>query len=101
MTTTALLLVAAAPARLWWLGLIAVATEAAAVGGWAMRRRHPPGWLAWHIRLMSASYVSFVTAALVVNWSSPLAWIVPTLVGTPLIARAAARAGAPRPRLIP
>jgi hypothetical protein len=105
MTSTAVGLVALAPGRLWWLGLVAAATEAAALGGWWVRRRHAPGWLGRHIRLMCGSYLSFVTAALVVNWASPLAWVLPTLVGTPLISRAsrgragpgsAARSGAAR-----
>jgi len=85
MTASALGLAAPAPGRLWWLGLIAVATEAAALAGWAVRRRHSSGWLGWHIRLMCGSYLSFVTAALVVNWANPLAWVLPTAVGTPLI----------------
>lgn len=92
MTTTALGLVALAPGRLWGLGLIAAATEAAALAGWRVRRRHAPGWLPRHIRLMCGSYLSFVTAALVVNWASPLAWVLPTLIGTPLINRAVTRA---------
>jgi hypothetical protein len=92
MTSTALALVALAPARLWWLAPVALATEAAAVAGWMVRRRHAAGWLPRHVRLMAGSYVSFVTAALVVNWSSPLAWILPTLIGTPLIEVAAKRA---------
>jgi hypothetical protein len=95
MTATALGLVALAPGRLWWLGLIAVATEAAALAGWAVRRRHPAGWLGWHIRLMCGSYLSFVTAALVVNWASPLAWVLPTTVGTPLIIRTVQRVAHP------
>ena len=45
-----------------------------------------------HVGLMAGSYVSLVTALLVVNWSNPLAWILPTVIGTPLIARATARA---------
>jgi len=85
MTASALGLAALAPGRLWWLGLSAVATEAAALAGWAVRRRHSSGWLGWHIRLMCGSYLSFVTAALVVNWANPLAWVLPTAVGTPLI----------------
>jgi len=92
MTTTALGLVALAPGQLWGLGLIAAATEAAALAGWRVRRRHAPGWLGKHIRLMCGSYLSFVTAALVVNWASPLAWVLPTLIGTPLINRAVTRA---------
>jgi len=127
----ALGLVALSPGRLWWLGLVAVATEAAALAGWAVRRRHPSGWLGWHIRLMCGSYLSFVTAALagwavrrrhpsgwlgwhirlmcgsylsfvtaalVVNWASPLAWVLPTAVGTPLIIRAVERATHPSTR---
>jgi hypothetical protein len=73
---------------LWWLGLIAAATWAAALGGWWMRRRQPRGWLQWHVSLMCGSYISLVTALLVVNMGigSPIAWLAPTLVGSPLIA---------------
>jgi len=92
MTSTALGLVALAPDRLWWLGLIAAATEAAALAGWRVRRRHATGWLPKHVRLMCTSYLSFVTAALVVNWSSPLARALPTLIGTALINLAVRRA---------
>jgi hypothetical protein len=75
----------------WWLGIIGIATWAAALGGWWARRRRFPGWLPVHIQLMCGSYISFVTAFLVVNWWSPVTWIAPTLVGAPLIARAAYR----------
>lgn len=77
---------------LWWLGLIAVATQVAAASGWVVARRRRPGWLVWHVNLVAGSYVSFVTAFLVVNIDSLLAWILPTLVASPLIARASARA---------
>jgi hypothetical protein len=79
--------------RLWWLALIGVATEAAALGGLWARRRRFRGWLPVHIRLMCGSYISLATALLVVNWGSPVAWVLPTLIGTPLIARAASRGG--------
>ncbi|MGI8549830.1 MAG: hypothetical protein ACR2PL_03375 [Dehalococcoidia bacterium] len=82
--------------RLWWFVLIAAGTEAAALGGLWVRRRRFAGWLPWHVSLMCGSYVSFVTALLVVNWGSPLAWILPTVIGSPLITRAAARVR-PRP----
>lgn len=78
--------------RLWWLAVIGLATEACGLGGLVVRRRARPGWLPWHIRLMGASYISLLTALLVVNWGSPIGWIVPTAAGSPLIARAAARA---------
>jgi hypothetical protein len=92
VTTSALGLAAPAWARLWPLAVIAVGTEAAALAGWWLAHRRNPGWLPWHIRLVCGSYVSLVTALLVVNWSSPLAWVAPTLVGSPLIALAAWRA---------
>jgi hypothetical protein len=73
---------------LWWLGVIAAATWAAALGGWWMRRRQPRGWLLWHVSLMCGSYISLVTALLVVNLGlrAVIAWIAPTVVGSPLIA---------------
>ncbi len=99
---TAFGLVAFRP-TLWWLGLIAAATWAAALGGWWARRRRFNGWPAWHIGLMCGSYISFVTAFLIVNLGlgSPLAWIAPTLIGTPLIARTTARSLRPRPPAAP
>ena len=79
---------------LWWLGVIATATWAAALAGWQLGRRRPPGWLPWHISLMCGSYISLVTALLVVNLGvhAIIAWALPTVVGSPLIARAAYRA---------
>src|SRR4051794_33734447 len=71
LAASALALVAFDPARLWWLGLIGVATEAAALGGWWVRRARVRGWLPLHVNLMCSSYVSFVTAFLVVNRPSP------------------------------
>lgn len=97
LAVSAVGLVLLAPARLWPFGVIAVATEIAALAGWAASRRRRSGWLVWHVSLMCGSFVSFVTAFLVVNWASPLAWILPTVIGSPLIARTAGRAGSPAP----
>lgn len=84
---------AALKPSLWWLGLIAIGTEAAAAGGWLAQRLRRGGWLRWHISLMCGSYVSFVTAFLVVNTGGFVAaWIAPTVVATPLIGRAVRRA---------
>lgn len=78
--------------RVWPLAVIAVLTEAAALAGWQVRRRAKPGWVPTHISLICGSYVSFVTAFLVVNFrGSPWPWILPTIVATPLITRAANR----------
>jgi hypothetical protein len=78
---------------LWWLGVIAAATWAAALAGWWTRRRRFNGWLLWHIGLMCGSYISFVTALLVVNlgFGSPVAWVAPTLIGSLLITRTSFR----------
>lgn len=80
----------------WWLGIIAVATLAAALAGRQMRRQRPRYWLPWHISLMCGSYISLLTALLVVNLGlgDPIAWILPTIVGSPLIARRAYLAAA-------
>jgi uncharacterized membrane protein len=72
--------------RLWWLALIGVATGAAAGAGLVVRPRQ------LHVSLMLGSYISLVTALLVVNFGTPAAWIVPTVVGSPLIAWTARRA---------
>jgi hypothetical protein len=78
---------------LWWLGLIGGATWAAALAGWIVRRVHRPGWLPWHISLMCGSYISLVTALLVnLGPRSPAVWILPTVIGTPLISLRAYRA---------
>ncbi|HVM41042.1 MAG TPA: hypothetical protein VM618_09735 [Acidimicrobiia bacterium] len=93
LCVTAVLLVVFAP-DLWWLALIAVATEAAALGGWWLERRRPAGWTRPHVTLMCGSYISFVTAFLVVNagFEAWWAWATPTVVGTPWIAVVAERA---------
>ena len=85
---------------LWWLGVIAGATLAAVLAGRELRRRRPPAWLPLHISLMCGSYISLTTAVLVVNlgFGSVLAWVLPTVVGTPLIARRAYRAAVTRSR---
>jgi len=83
--------------QLWWLALIAVGTEVAALAGWRAARQRRTGWLPRHVGLMCGSYVSLVTALLVVSWDSPLAWILPTVIGSPLIARARARASRQSP----
>jgi uncharacterized membrane protein len=96
LCTTAVGLVLLHPVA-WPLAPIAVATEAAALGGLLVRRAARPGWLPVHISLMCGSYVSFVTAFLVVNFpGSAIPWIVPTIVGTPLIAWSAATHTGPR-----
>jgi len=87
LCASALGLVALEPG-LWGLGLIA---------GLAVRRRQRAGWIAVHVNLMGGSYISLVTAFLVVNLGGPVAWVLPSLAGSPLIARAVRRASGREP----
>jgi hypothetical protein len=90
LCVSAIGLAALTPA-VWWLGVIAVATWAAALAGWQVRRKRCRAWLPLHISFMCGSYISLTTALLVVNLGlgDPAAWILPTIIGTPLIARRA------------
>jgi hypothetical protein len=83
LTVSAAGLVAFRPGRLWPFLLLAAGTEAAVLAaGHARRVDH-------HVRLIGGSYISLVTALLVVSWGSIMAWILPTLIGTLLVERAA------------
>ena len=89
LTSGALGLVALAPGRLWWLAPIAVATEAAALGGRRLASRATAAARAWRIRLLGGSYVSLVTALLVVSWGTWAAWVLPSVVGVVAVETAA------------
>lgn len=76
-----------------------VSTSAAGVGLWA-RRRRPPRWVAVHGTSMAVSYIGLLTGFLVDNgpllpgWRElphGLYWVLPALVGAPLLVRALAR----------
>lgn len=102
MTVTAVALAAADPARLAALAVIAVLTLAAALAGvWLVRSRPRlpgRGWLGWHLTLMCGSVISFVTAfAVVTTGGAWWSWALPSLVGSPLIARRTARLTSRRP----
>jgi hypothetical protein len=47
---------------------------------------------AWRVRVMGGTYVGLTTALLVVSWGNPLAWIIPSAIGVPVVERAAALA---------
>lgn len=88
---SALGLVALKPS-VWWLGVIAVATQAAAFVGWVTRPTARRATLSIHVGAMCGSYISFVTAFLVVNTDGLVWWFLPTIVGSPLIAWTSQRA---------
>jgi hypothetical protein len=88
------------PARLAGLAVLGVLTLAWVTTGVLFARRRPaltgpftrrmggPGtWRIWHLNLMSSSVISFVTAfAVQVTGGWLAAWLLPTIVGSPLIA---------------
>jgi len=87
LTASAAALVAMQPGTLWPFLLLALGTEAAVLA--ASRATRPDR----HVRLLGGSYISLVTALLVVSWGSILAWVLPTAIGTVLVERAAAATG--------
>jgi uncharacterized membrane protein len=82
--------------------LLVIGTVAFALGlaGWRARRNRRPGWRRRHILGMSSSYIGLLTGFYVDNGPHlPLwnrlpdwgFWILPTLVGSPIIIRALRR----------
>lgn len=78
--------------RLWWFLPIAVGSYAFALLGYLAAKRRWRGWLRFHIAGQGGSYIALVTALLVVNAGSSAgaapawAWLLPTVVGTLLLA---------------
>jgi|GEM_PF-2627571 len=96
-------LFAMAPAELIGLGILGVLTFGWVTGGVWMARRKPRlrvgNWYVWHLNLMSSSVIAAVTAFAVQMFDGHIAaWLVPTLLGSPLISyRTAIATGAPLP----
>ena len=86
VSASALGLAAMDVSGLWPFALLAVGTAALVIGG--QRTDRPDVF----VRLTGGSYISLVTALLVVSWGSPAAWLLPTLLGIPLVEWFAARA---------
>jgi hypothetical protein len=81
--------------EVWWLALVGAFSYAFALMGYVAAKRRRPGWLLWHVSGQGGSYIAMVSALLVVNWenitgtagaASFLPWLLPTVIGTPLIA---------------
>ncbi|MCP2323278.1 hypothetical protein HDA40_001785 [Hamadaea flava] len=84
-------------AHLFAIGLVAFTLG---LFGWQMRRRRPAGWPRWHAIGMGGSYIALLTAFYVDNGPQlPLwkllptwaFWILPTVIGVPLIRSALRR----------
>jgi hypothetical protein len=82
--------------------VIGSVAAAFAFGGWRARRRHRPGWVRWHAIGVGGSYIALLTGFYVDNgpqlpiWDrlpSWAFWVLPSVVGIPLIARALRRYG--------
>lgn len=80
--------------RIWWFLPIAVGSYAFALLGYVAAKWRWRGWLIAHVSGQGGSYIAMITALLVVNWrtltghpgfESVWPWILPTLVGTPII----------------
>jgi hypothetical protein len=73
--------------EVWWLAFVGAGSYAFALLGYLSAKRRWRGWLIAHVSGQGGSYIAMVTALLVVNTggTSPLPWVVPTLIGTPII----------------
>ncbi|QOS97727.1 DUF2306 domain-containing protein [Brevibacterium sp. JNUCC-42] len=78
-----------------YLFFIALFSYGLALYGYLARKRRWTEWLGKHINGMLGSYIGVITAVLVVNqtkipvlnqWPSLLVWLLPTIIGSPLIA---------------
>jgi hypothetical protein len=74
--------------RLWFLVPVGAFSFAFALLGYLAGKLRRQGWLQLHVTGQGGSYIAMTTALLVVNTgtASVLAWIAPTIVGSPLIA---------------
>lgn len=87
--------------RSWGFLPVAIGSYAFALVGYVAAKLRFRGWLRVHVTCQGGSYIAMVTALLVVNWQTLFnapgrdalwPWLIPTLVGSPLIAWAARRA---------
>lgn len=81
--------------RIWWFLPVATGSYIFALMGYVAAKQRWSGWLRAHIAGQGGSYIAMTTALLVVNWKtltgtpgirSPLAWALPAVVGSPIIA---------------
>ena len=78
----------------WFLAPVGAGSYAFALLGYSAAKRRRPGWLIPRVAGQGGSYIAMSSATLVVNWEnltgtvgreSPLPWVLPTRVGTPLV----------------
>jgi energy-converting hydrogenase Eha subunit A len=95
LAITAIALVGFEASELWWLALLAAFSYGLALVGYlAPTRRRHRAWIRAYAHGQGGSYIALVTALLVVSLNgaaAAAAWIVPTLIGLPMIERRVAR----------
>jgi hypothetical protein len=87
---TAIALVAMDEWELWWLVPLAVLALSLALAGYVAPARRRSPWIRLYAHGQGGAYIALVTALLVVSLpgaAATAAWIVPTLIGLPLIER--------------
>lgn len=74
--------------RLWWLLPVGVFSYAFALLGYLSAKLRWKNWLYFHLTGQGGSYIAMTTAVIVVNFGTGTwwAWVLPTIVGSPLIA---------------
>ena len=96
VSLTAVGLVSLDWSKLWWFAVLAIFSSALALLAFLAPKLRFRAWTRACARGEGGSYIALVTALLVVSVdgrASLLAWILPTLVGVPLIRLRAARLG--------
>ena len=75
-------------ARLWWFVPIAAGSYAFALLGYLAAKLRWNNWLRFHLTGQGGSYIAMTTAVFVVNLGTDSwwAWMLPTVIGSPLIA---------------
>jgi hypothetical protein len=87
--------------ELWFFVPIAAGSYAFALRAFLAEKRRRPGWQDPYIRGLGGAYIALVTALLVVSVGSVVTWVVPTLVGVPLLEATVRRfAGGDQPRQV-
>ncbi len=87
---TAIALVALDEWELWWLVPLAVLALSLALAGYVAPARRRGPWIRPYAHGQGGAYIALVTALLVVSLpgaAATAAWIIPTLIGLPLIER--------------
>lgn len=87
IAVTASLLAVLSWSRLWWFLPIAIFSYSFALLGFLAAKFRWKNWMRFHLVGQGGSFIAMCTAVMVVNFGSVsvLAWIIPTIIGTPIL----------------